>query len=392
MSNSYIAIRIIQPIGEMYLTAIPAKDLVDRVQNRPRISSDDSSEDVQRVFSTKRIGQIAEFTADPDATFPTPIILAVDSSVVQALPMLMQADSDNSIGRHYQKPRESNDPEDSQLGGVNAYRITLPESGVFADVLDGQHRLLGLKKSKYLEKFELPVVIMFDLDPGDKAYVFSIINSKQTPVPSSLIYDLFDLSTSRSPKKTCHEVAQVLNRDESSPFHKRLKMLGRREDHHNQDVMLSQGTFAARLVELMSSDPDRDARLEKADNQSLPDELGRPLRKYYLRKDDDSITKILLNYFNAVRKVFPKEWDDTEGNYIIRKSVGYTALIKVLKEILPEAQEAKNLTENAFIEKFNIFKKNLGDRELTGREFPGSDAKATELAEVLLGKRGAVAR
>lgn len=83
MSKTFIALRLVQPIGDMYLTAIPARDLVNRVQNRPRSSATEDSENVQRVFSTKRIGQIADFTGDPDATFPTPIILAVDSSVVQ---------------------------------------------------------------------------------------------------------------------------------------------------------------------------------------------------------------------------------------------------------------------------------------------------------------------
>lgn len=385
MPKSFVALRLVQPIGDMYLTAIPARDLVSRVQNRPRTSINESSEDVQRVFSTKRIGQISDFTEDPDATFPTPIILAADSAVVQAAALSVPMTGCLVAGNL--PDEEMTTRITSAIGNSNAYLITLPDDGIFADVLDGQHRLLGLQRSKNLEKFELPVVIMFDLDPGDKAYVFSIINSKQTPVSSSLIYDLFDLSRSRSPRKTCHEIAHVLNRDESSPFFKRLKMLGRKEDHHGHDVMLSQGTFAARLVDLLSSDPERDARLEKSNGQQLPEESGRPLRKYYLRKDDDSITKILLNYFSAVRRTFPKEWDDTEGSYIIRKSVGYTALMKVLKEVLPEAQAEKKLTEDAFFEKFQTFKANLGARPLIGKEFPGSDAKATELAEVLLGKR-----
>ncbi|MBK8401305.1 MAG: DGQHR domain-containing protein [Propionivibrio sp.] len=387
MSKSYIALRLAQPIGDMYLTAIPARDLVNRVQNRPRTSTNGTSEDIQRVFSTKRIGQIADFTEDPDATFPTPIILAADSSVVQAVSISLAMERGLAGGDL--SSEQIRTQAASAFSSSSAYLITLPDSGIFADVLDGQHRLLGLQRSRNLEKFELPVVIMFDLDPGDKAYVFSIINSKQTPVPSSLIYDLFDLSNARSPRKTCHEIAQVLNRDENSPFYKRLKMLGRKEEHHGQDVMLSQGTFAARLVELLSSDPDRDARMEKADSQQLSEEPGRPLRKYYLRKDDDSITKILLNYFNAVRRTFPREWDDSAGNYIIRKSVGYTALIKVLREILPIAQAEKKLTEDAFFDKFQVFKNNLGLRQLTGKEFPGSDAKATELAEILIGKRSA---
>ena len=86
------------------------------------------------------------------------------------------------------------------------------------EIIDGQHRINGLKESGLASKFSLPVVFMVDLDSYQKAYVFSVINSKQVSVPSSLIYDLFALSKNRSPFKTCHEITRALNRSENSPF------------------------------------------------------------------------------------------------------------------------------------------------------------------------------
>jgi DGQHR domain-containing protein len=365
-----LAIKIEQPIGEMYVTALPAGDLVNRVRNSARSSEEEDNQDIQRLFSQRRVRQITEYTEDPDATFPTPIILAVDSNVVTLKPI--------AATRQF-------------AGMANAdklYEVTLPDRGDVGDVLDGQHRVLGLRESPRRAMFDLQVVMLFDLDPADRAYVFSIINSKQTPVSSSLIYDLFDLSTTSSPRKTCHEVAQALNRDSRSPFFRRLKMLGRREEHHETDVMLSQGTFASQLVDLLASNPDKDARDVK--NKRIPlDEPNRPLRKYWLNGDDQSITKILLNYFTAARNAFPEEWDDTDGEYIIRKALGYTALMKVLKEILPELQADKNLTEAAFQERFKVFKRRLEGRPLTGTEFQSSASAATELAEIWLGKRPA---
>lgn len=83
-------------------------------------------------------------------------------------------------------------------------------------------------KSKRAVDFNLPVVLMFNLTMEEKAYVFSIINSTQTKVSMSLIYDLFDLSKTRSFQKTAHEIARSLNKMNNSPFFNRLKMLGKK--------------------------------------------------------------------------------------------------------------------------------------------------------------------
>ena len=260
----------------------------------------------------------------------------------------------------------------------------VPDNGIFADVLDGQHRILGLEKSDYKQEFDLPIVLMFDLSLDDKAFVFSIINSKQTPVSGSLIYDLFDLSNFLSPQKTCHYIAQSLNNQKDGPFYRRLKMLGRKEEHHEKRVMLSQGSFAARLQDLISKNPMEDARILKDEKPELKEDLRCPLRKYFILGQDDTILKILTNYFTALSVTFTQEWEDENGNYIIRKTVGYTALIIVLRHILEEGFVKKDLTLNFFISKAQLFKENLNDRPLTSTEFPTNSAGAVVLAKAML--------
>jgi len=370
------ALRVVQPIGEFFVTVLPAKDIVNRVRNRPRSSASTESEDVQRTFSKKRIGEIAQYTDDPDATFPTPIILSVESSrIVEA------NGADGNVG-------EPGEQAADQAGGANSRltSFTIPEDGeTIGDVLDGQHRVLGLLHSKFRDsgEFDLVVVLMFDLDPDDKAYVFSIINSKQTPVSSSLIYDLFDLAEHRSPQRTCHVVAQAMNRQDGGPFYQRLKMLGRKEEHHKGRVMLSQGTFASRLERLITKDAARDARLEKL-KQLLPEEGDCPLRKYYLRKEDETILKIVQNFFEAARDAFRPQWESDTGEFVIRKTVGYTALIKVLGSIMPDAIAKKDLSLEYFKGRFVEFKQNLGDTPLTSEHFSSSGQGADALAAALL--------
>lgn len=360
-----LALRVQQPLGEFYLTALPATFFVERVRNRPRTSAVAQSEDIQRIFSKTRVQSIAEFTTDPQATFPTPIILGVDSAVIT----------------------EANAPVDIDGATSNVMLFDVPDEGIVGDVLDGQHRVLGLSQSPVRSDFDLAVVLMFDLSIDDKAFVFSTINSKQTPVPSSLIYDLFGLSTTRSPQKTCNYIAQALNSSKGSPFYRKLKMLGRREDHHGGGkVMLSQGTFAARLEQLISRDSAEDARILKSGKGSdLPDDKRCPLRKYFKNDDDATILKIVRNYFSAISKQFKTEWQDEDGEYIIRKSVGYTALIIVLRHVLERGFKAKNLTEDFFMTEAAAMKARMHSEALTSANFPSNGAQAIRLAKCLLG-------
>lgn len=361
-----LALRVRQPLGEFYLTTLPATFFVDRVRNRPRTSASMQSEDIQRIFSKTRVQNIADFTTDPQATFPTPIILGVESNTI----------------------KEANIETDIDGATSDVILFDIPDVGIVGDVLDGQHRILGLRQSPNRSEFDLAVVLMFDLSLDDKAFVFSTINSKQTPVPSSLIYDLFGLSNSRSPQKTCNYIAQALNSSEGSPFYRKLKMLGRREDHHNdRKVMLSQGTFASRLEQLISRNSAEDARILKVGKGSdLPDDKKCPLRKYFKNDDGDAtILKIVQNFFLAISKQFRVEWDDENGDYIIRKSVGYTALIIVLRHVLESGFKAKDLSEGFFQTEASGMKARMHDEPLTSANFPSNGAQAIRLAKCLLG-------
>lgn len=364
-----VAQRVRQPIGEFYISMMPASILAGRVNNRPRSTAIENSEDIQRIFSEKRINEISDFSRDPQSTFPTPIILALDSKVVKEI----------EFGQNCRGLVEE----------FGLFCFVIPDIGIIGDVLDGQHRILGLQHSDKISEFELPVIFMFDLSLDDKAFVFSIINSKQTPVSGSLIYDLFSLSNNRSPQKTCHYIAQSLNSTKNGPFSGRLKMLGRKEEHHKAiapTVMLSQGTFAARLEELITKNAMEDARLIKEGKEKeLRDDPRCPLRKYFMKGDDDSILKIVSNYFSAAEVAFENEWKDDSGEYVIRKTVGYTALIIVLRHILERGFNAKDLSYSFFVDQFDHIKINLGTTKLNSEMFPSSGAGATSLAKKLLG-------
>lgn len=339
-------IKVEQPIGTFYITSMKASTLSKIAKVERRHENPDA---VQREQSDKRIKEIAEYCGDSDATFPTPIIIAVDSDAnVELTDTKFRFNGNEKIG----------------------------------DVIDGQHRLEGLKASNHIEKFELPVVLMFNLYPEEKAYVFSIINSKQTRVNMSLIYDLFALSSKRSPYRTCHETARALNKEPQSPFHNRLKMLGKKVEGQEL-ASLSQGTFIKYMLELISRKPDEDTRRLKIGEELQPDEKP-VLRNYFIKEQDTVLYKIMLNLYSGVRDAFPDEWKNP-NEYIISKSIGFGAVIKAFPDIYEIGVKEQKLTQEFFkniFEKFREYLENKGI-ELTSDHFGSNEQARTKLANLI---------
>lgn len=343
-------LEINQPIGAFYIGKIHAEDLLKISEIKRREKNDG----IQRELSETRTGAIAKYCEDPDATFPTPIILEVDSS--EKIKLI----KNNSLN--------------------DIFDLEYNDNFVFAEILDGQHRVEGIKKANN-KNFELLVVIMFDLTEEEKAYVFSTINSNQAKVDRSLIYDLFELSEKRSPYKTCHELARILNSSPQSAFYGKLKMLGKKASDRES---LSQGTFVTYLVQLISKNPSQDM-IDIKNSKKLSDNGNYPLRKYFINNEDEIILKIIENYFLAVKTVFSEEWDNPD-QYILSKTTGYGALIKVFKKYYEIGTSQKKLTIDFFIEHFKKVKQNLDGKniKLTSDSFPSNAQTQTKLAEIFL--------
>ena len=332
-------IQINQPIGTFYITKLSAKELIRCTTIKRR----ESGLGVQRPLNIKKVRNVELYCEDPDATFPTPIIIAAESKKVELY-------------------------EDN---------IKFNEDEIIGEIIDGQHRVEGLRYSNEIDKFELPVIIMLDLDISEKAYIFSIINSNQTTVPKSLIYDLFDLDDKRNVYKVAHDIARALNSDIESAFYRKLKMLGKKE---NSESSLSQGTFVTYLIKLYSKNPDEDNILLKKGRKLEPDNKL-VLRNYFINNKDEVMYKILRNYFNSVKYVFYDEWNNPE-KYILSKSTGYGGLIKIFPYIFKIGIRRKTLNEVFFKEIFNTIKDtfNKENIELTSDQFPSNEVGQKQLA------------
>jgi DGQHR domain-containing protein len=339
-----------QPIGEFALTVMSIDDIL-KISYINRREFDtvilDSKGGPQREPSTKRINEIAAYSETPDATFPTPILLAL--------------------------------PEDT-YSITNGF-ITLNDNENIASIVDGQHRILGLEKSKYRAEYVLPVVFILDATEEQKALIFAIINGKQTRVSASMIYDLFAVVEGRNPYKTAHEIARSLNANPESPFYRRLKMLGNKSKGSFET--LSQGTFVTQLLRHISSDPSEDFNNAR---QNKP-MVSRPecvFNGYFLDDKDEVIVRILLNLFSAIKETFPNEWEDT-SNFILTKTTGYTGVMKALPDIIRLGKSKNTMSREFFVSVFKRLRSIFLDKGLRfiSDDFPPNNAGESKLRDFI---------
>lgn len=305
-------ISVVQPIGTFLVGKMKTEDLLVISYVRRQTIDNDG---IQRELDVNRANKIDEYLNDPDATFPTAIIISMSSDDIHL----------ERIGNDFFKM---------------SFDETKKES---AEVIDGQHRIEGIRKNPSKIE-ELPIVIMLDMSQEEKAYVFSIINSNQKQVSKSQIYNLFGLYEGRSPTKTCHTIVKSLNSDPKSPFFERVKMLGKKT---LDSESISQGMFVDFLLRLMTNNKESD-EIKLKNGEELDPNRNLVLRQLFIEGKDEVIYKILLNYFSAIAEVFPDEWNDNES-YILTKTTGIGAFCKAFGVAFRKGIEKKELTKAFFL-------------------------------------------
>lgn len=367
-------IKVEQPMGAFFVASVKWSMLGQITFSDVRKMMGDRELDtylgIQREVDKKRVAELQRYVNTVDACFPTAVILAVDEECAEY------------------------NPETNRL----TLRTTSDENGKvvvnrtqIARVLDGQHRIEGLKAFSG-QDFDINVSIFVDMDIASQAYLFSIVNLAQTKVKKSLVYDLFEYSRSRSPQKSAHNIAVALDRLASSPLHKRIKRLGSATPGRKGET-LTQATFVESLMELVTPDPitDRDLyQRGRAPSRPTPAEKQKfVFREMFLDERDMEIADILLAYFSTVQKRWPAAWANPGTGYMLAKSSGFKGLMRLLAPAyLSVAKPNEVPTQEKFDKLFA--KATLKDDDFVVKEFlPGTGGEARLfrlLHEQLFGK------
>lgn len=305
-----------QPIGTVYIGVMDHDDLeyISFADVRRLELGIDNREvedyiGIQRQLNIKREKDIGKYVNLVDATFPNSIILSISSE---------HADYNQDTKTMF---------------------ITYKDD--VAKVLDGQHRIAGLRHfTRPGEHFQVIVSIYIDMDIEDQAIVFATINKEQKNVSNSLVQDLFAFAKSRSPQKTAHNIARALSQKSDSPFYRKIKILG--TANRKETETITQDTFAKNIIKYISSDPqsDRDFYKRNKDNPSKKPDLieGKELQRLFLRNmfildvDDIKIAQLLYNYFYVVDQKWPNAWRNQTPNIILNRTTGFGALMRFFKD------------------------------------------------------------
>lgn len=343
------AIKVIQPLGEFYISKIKARDLLKISTSQvARYDKDENIIGHQRPLDPDRLKAIAKFIQSEEMSFPSSIIIAAN---VNAYGIIY----DEEDNRWNIKPTTIPD----------IYELDIPEDRISALIIDGQHRLKAFDESSLDDIFrdiELVCSIFFDLPGAYQAYIFATINGNQKRVDKSLALELFGINLENepqntwSPEKLAVYFTRKFNFTKGSPFEGKIRLAPLTDSEADKSKwILSTSAMVAGITKLISSNPQRD-RDELTRKRKFYEDKTRKvlsvikdksiLRDLYLNNKDNEIYTILLKYFTSVDKIL---WSNAENNSIINKTIGISALYDVLKSLLEKDKSISDFDE--YIEK-----------------------------------------
>ncbi|EKN4119840.1 DGQHR domain-containing protein [Yersinia enterocolitica] len=377
-------IKVKQPFGDFYVISIPAKLLVQVCYSFAARYGDDVLSGVQRGINENRVKAIAQFCATSDAMFPTSVILSIN------------LDENGESPLH---PWYIND--DSKL--------VIPTSDEIASIVDGQHRIEGLKKA--FEKneldadFDIVCAIYFELPAPKQAEVFATINFNQQKVDKSLAYQLFgyDLDSVESkywsPDTLAIYLTRLLDKEDDSPFKGHVdfgmkKMDLAIPDEGGNDSFdkwyVSTSTMVQGISSLITNNPSKDRyylhkkRIIRRSREILSDidlKVTAPLRSYYIENKDGQIYDLVKDYFTCCGEIF---WRRSDISFM-RKTIGIQALFDLLKYIL---NHLNNHKQEISSEQVKLYLEKTDPDKLIGFNINYSGVGRTQIRDFLKSECG----
>jgi len=309
------AIRFQQHGKPMYVTSMPAKDLV----NEDLVSVDkwkaSDPQGYQRSPTQSRCNAFARFITKTKGISPPSVLLSVR-------------------GKVYFTPKQGN------TGTLN-----IPKTQKLWAV-DGQHRIGGLRKAieddSAVGNFEVATVIL-PLDPDEvdpklgsryeEAKQFVIINRTQKGVRADLaerflielarkesIDVIKDLPTQVTRgiewKPKAVKISDILNDREDSPWHGKIQL----PNEPRGTTTVTQKSFSDSLQPIITHES-------------------------FKGYNESEIADMLVRYWNAIKELCPEAFEDP-GNYVMMKTTGPFVLNELFPDVASFCREGKLTIQN----------------------------------------------
>lgn len=219
-------------------------------------------------------------------------------------------------------------------------------------VYDTFNRLLTVLN--FGDEEEIVVFIMEDIDnemnllnkeKKKKKIINNRVFLKRKSKYNIMFYENYIKNNFLTPAKVIIELGIMLNIDEKSPFYNRINFY-----NEVNDKKISLNVFCSPLINYMFRLEDFELlcnSLEKSQNSLIEvknkfsiKNSNKILWKFYVNKKMDILHKIILNYFNAIKKVYSDVWDDE--NSIINNDIGYNSFMLLFNYVFLSCQNTNN--------------------------------------------------
>lgn len=322
---STTVLTIEQPLAPFYVFKIKASELVKVCFSMSAYSQHGKLSGVQRRIMDDRINQISLFSKSNSAIFPSSIILSANFD------------------------QNGNYIDDENIRWkINDGRLLIPTDQPLASIIDGQHRVEGIKRAiqnnSQFTDFDILCSVFIDMPFSEQAEVFSTINFNQKKVDKSIAYELFgyDLDETNkeqwSPDTLAIYFTRILNNDSSSPLKNRIYTAfdGVKKE---SDWTISTACMVECISLLMTTDATRDryyihqSGFFKSGRSKLKElRVKAPLRELYINGQDKKIFDIIFNYLNKLNEL---GWFSSK-NLVTTKTIGFLAAFEFLRDLINE--------------------------------------------------------
>lgn len=199
-------------------------------------------------------------------------------------------------------------------------RINLPQKYCFIELIDGQHRLYSFTKcdEKLRKEFPLNFIAIKGEGEGKESArdLFIVINQKAKKIEANLLasiqeeYDKNHLWTDS--ESLAREIVRELNRNDSSKLKGKI-LIGEKVTEKDQELKI--------YIAMLSYNGLKPLIKEKS-----------ILRKLIKKNDLKEYYKILNNYIDRIKTVFPQEYEDTK-QYVVFTNNGLIPLFRLFRDI-----------------------------------------------------------
>lgn len=285
------------------LTVMPAGRLT-RISYAAVRRQDDEQGAVQRILNHSRIASIKNFSLQ-NGIFPASIVLNWTNEPLHR--------TENTI--------------------------SIPDRERIAQIIDGQHRVAGLRaaieENPEISNLPIPVAIYQNLNTTECANIFLSINTEQRPVPRSLVFDLYGIANEELIDPSAYrarDIAMALD-DEGAPYFELIKL----PNSPRQKGGIALSTAVSAIKPLIEP-------------KGLFDQLG--ITELEIQ------TAILRNFFEVLSEKYLDKWHDKNNAFIY--AAGFVGAIDFLSlKLIPYCVNQKSFKKDLISECLKIDNTNL---------------------------------